>query len=99
MADYHLTNAAEDDLAKIYRYTHHRYGSAQADRYAEQLPYCRVSLHGMHPSPTSPATEKVNLPLARFYSGTHILLLFVRNSQLIAALDQTRDEFGKVVRI
>ncbi len=40
MPDYTLSQAADEDLAEIYRYTYTEFGEAQADTYFDSLEEC-----------------------------------------------------------
>lgn len=71
MADYDLSEAAENDLASIYAYTFGEFGEAQADRYFQSLEECLARLAG-NPS-LGRDVEQIRRGYRRFVHRRHAI--------------------------
>lgn len=71
MSDYRLAPAAERDLERIWRHTSDRWGSEQADRYADLLISAFEAL--AHSPNTAPACNHIRNGYRRHVAGRHVI--------------------------
>jgi len=78
VADYHLSHAADRELAEIYTYTFQTFGQAQADRYADQL-LASARLVADFPLLGRDYTTGDGVEYRRYGSGRHFLFYRLRD--------------------